>query len=249
MYSAWQSLPWCCKTVCRLFHQRSSICTLCCHTYSGGGQPVRMGMYPDIRSDDVLHSDPGRYEYRRPSVPFCRCRTAFRSCFRELYTVSFCQMQNHCVIPGIIAGILYRAGGHFHDGAGGVGYMALQHSARQRNKHSGKCTLVCIPGCPLLLQACAELNIVHKFWGCPGMIKIRPFFRWILKYPDISHHLENRLRHAGCSSVLRMIKLSFTENPSGNWRELDRAIILLIRRQPEISSALWLCWKVREKRE
>ena len=112
MYSAWQSLPWCCKTVCRLFHQRSSICTLCCHTYSGGGQPVRMGMYPDI-----------------------------------------------------------------------------------------------------------------------------------------SHHLENRLRHAGCSSVLRMIKLSFTENPSGNWHELDRAIILLIRRQPEISSALWLCWKVREKRE
>ena len=77
MYSAWQSLPWCCKTVCRLFHQRSSICTLCCHTYSGGGQPVRMGMYPDIRSDGVLHSDPGRYEYRRPSVPFCRCRTAF----------------------------------------------------------------------------------------------------------------------------------------------------------------------------
>ena len=94
MYSAWQSLPWCCKTVCRLFHQWSSICTLCCHTYSGGGQPVRMGMYPDI-----------------------------------------------------------------------------------------------------------------------------------------SHHLENRLRHAGCSSVLRMIKLSFTA--SGNWHELDRAIILLIRRQPE----------------
>ena len=94
MYSAWQSLPWCCKTVCRLFHQRSSICTLCCHTYSGGGQPVRMGMYPDI-----------------------------------------------------------------------------------------------------------------------------------------SRHLENRLRHAGCSSVLRMIKLSFTA--SGNWHELDRAIILLIRRQPE----------------
>ena len=50
------------------------------------------------------------------------------------------------------------------------------------------------------------------------------------------------------SSVLYLYN-GIYEDPSGNWHELDRAIILLIRRQPEISSALWLCWKVREKRE
>ena len=44
------------------------------------------------------------------------------------------------------------------------------------------------------------------------MIKIRPSFRWILKYPEILRHLENRLRQTDCSSVLGMIKLSFTGN-------------------------------------
>ena len=50
-------------------------------------------------------------------------------------------MQDHCVIPGVIAGILYCSGGHFHDGAWGAGYMALQHPARQRNEHSGERSL------------------------------------------------------------------------------------------------------------
>ena len=72
---------------------------------------------------------------------FCCLWTAFGSGFCELYAVSFRQMQDHCVIPGIIAGILYCAGGHFHDGAGNARYMALQHPARQRNRHSGERSL------------------------------------------------------------------------------------------------------------
>ncbi len=43
------------------------------------------------------------------------------------------------------------------------------------------------------------------------MIKIRPFFRWILKCPDISRHLENRLRQSGCSGVFGMINLVLQE--------------------------------------
>jgi len=44
------------------------------------------------------------------------------------------------------------------------------------------------------------------------MIKIRLSFRWILQCPDISRHLENRLRQTGCSGVFGVIKLNLTEN-------------------------------------
>ena len=138
LYPVWKSLAWCRQTVCRPFHQRGSVCALCCCAHSGGGQPVRLGMHSDICADDVLHCNPGGHEHRRTPVPFCHRRTAFRSGFRELYTISLRQMQDYCVIPGVIAGILNCAVGHFHDGAEGARYMALQHPARQRNEHSGK---------------------------------------------------------------------------------------------------------------
>lgn len=45
------------------------------------------------------------------------------------------------------------------------------------------------------------------------MIKIQPFFRWILECLDITRHSKDRLRQTGCSGVFGMIKLNFTEKP------------------------------------
>lgn len=118
LYPVWQSYAWHCKAVCRLFDQHSCIRNLCRRTYSGGRQSVRMGMYPDIYSDDVLHCGSGRHGHRGPSVSICCCRAAFHSGFREFYAVPLCRMQKHCVICGSIPGILHCTGGHFHDGAG-----------------------------------------------------------------------------------------------------------------------------------
>ena len=74
-------------------------------------------------------------------------------------------MQDHCVIPGIIAGILYCSGGYFHDGAWGAGCMALQHPARQRNEHSGERSLRNY-GLPVFESGGnVRLNTVCHDWG------------------------------------------------------------------------------------
>ncbi len=67
------------------------------------------------------------------------------------------------------------------------------------------------------------------------MIKIRPSFRWILQCPDISRHLENRLRQIGCSGVFGMIKLNFAEN------SIKRVQLYAIQTNPDRRKNNYLC--------